>query len=180
MSDSDEKVAGSSPFSGDTDGDGIGDKADPSPLAPAADGDGVPVWIEIAWDGDSSTYNPYSRTSNPGGTDLNADRADTDGDGVSDLEEIAAGSNPIDPTKSNSLKIASWTIDGGAVQLEWEVSANKIGVPVTFYIQASTNLVDWFDVGVYVTDGVTGETVMFEHAPAGAVVVSYRLRVAIE
>jgi hypothetical protein len=180
MSDSDEKVAGSSPFSGDTDGDGIGDKADPSPLAPASDGDGVPVWIEIAWDGDASTYNPYSRTSNPGGTDLNADRADTDGDGVSDLEEIAAGSSPVDPTQSNSLKIASWTMDGGKVQMEWDVSANKIGVPVTFYIQASTNLIDWFDVGWYVTDGFTAETMMFEHAPAGAAVVSYRLRVAIE
>jgi hypothetical protein len=170
----------SDPTSSDTDGDGIPDGMDPFPTTPAQDNDGVPTWVEIAWDGNAATYNPYSRTVNPGGMDLSAERADTDGDGISDLEEIAAGSNPINPASSNTVKIANWGMVGGLMQVEWDVYANPPHAPVTFRVEATTNMLDWVEVGVYVSRGDTDETVVFEHSPLGRPIVSYRLRVTIE
>ena len=61
------------------------------------DGDGLSDWFEIGYDGDWSSYDPYDPSTNPTGTDLNYDDADTDGDGLDDGDEVNGGSDPTDP-----------------------------------------------------------------------------------
>jgi subtilisin len=85
----------------DTDADGEGDACDSDDdndgltdtfeagigtlsLVADSDGDGLSDYIEVAWDGDASVYNPYHSITNPAGTDLDAMSADTDGDGLPD------------------------------------------------------------------------------------------------
>jgi len=66
-------------------------------IDPDSDRDGLSDFYEAAYDGDGSTYNPYHPVTNPTGGDLDGDVADTDGDGVPDGIEIAAGTDPLDP-----------------------------------------------------------------------------------
>ncbi len=54
-----------------------------------SDKDGVTDYEEKGYDGDYDTYTP--------GADLDPNNPDTDGDGIKDGDEIAAGSDPLDP-----------------------------------------------------------------------------------
>ena len=54
------------------------------------DGDGLTDQNERCFDGDCSTYDPYSS-----GSDLDLADKDTDADGYEDGQEVAAGSNPL-------------------------------------------------------------------------------------
>ena len=136
---------------------------------------------------------------------MNVDRVDTDGDGVSDLEEIAAGSNPIDGSVSNRVLLASilavtpntrptpnmfgspalpgveFVPNGQRMALSWNVYGNLRHVPVTFYVEITTDLVNWIEVpgGRHVADGINNLAVTFSY-PMVKGVLQHRLRVAIE
>merc|ERR1711939_542967 len=90
--DDDEIAAGSDPLDaasvpGDNDGDGISDATDPDD-----DNDGVND------DEDAFPFDETEWTDTDGdGIGNNAD-SDDDGDGYSDEDELAAGSDPLDPT----------------------------------------------------------------------------------
>jgi hypothetical protein len=73
----------------DSDGDGIPDILDED-----SDNDGLSDFEEANFNG-SPIYDPYHPVLNPGGTDLNTTKTDTDGDGVLDPVEIARESDPI-------------------------------------------------------------------------------------
>ncbi len=89
----------------DTDGDGIPDLVEsgadsdgdrvPDLIDVDSDNDGLSDAYEAGFDRNGGDYDPYDPVFNPDGADLNATQADTDGDGVSDNEEIAQGSNPL-------------------------------------------------------------------------------------
>jgi len=64
-----------------------------------SDRDGLSDGMELRWDGDPAA-NIYDADTNPTGTDLNPWKADTDGDGIRDSDEIAFGFNPIDPASA--------------------------------------------------------------------------------
>lgn len=84
----------------DSDGDGLSDCLElefgTSPVLSDTDGDGLNDFEEIGYDGNAGAYNPYS-TANPGGSDLDANSQDTDGDGYSDNLEMVAGADPLNP-----------------------------------------------------------------------------------
>ena len=61
------------------------------------DGDTLSDWFEMGYDGDPTTYNPYDPTTNPTGTDLDYNDADTDNNGYGDGAEVAAGADPLNP-----------------------------------------------------------------------------------
>ena len=84
----------------DTDKDGIKNHVEMDWALDASkadtDGDGLNDGYETAYDGNAGAYNPYHPTTNPGGGDLAATRTDTDLDGVSDFDEIRVrGTNPL-------------------------------------------------------------------------------------
>lgn len=64
-----------------------------------ADIDGLTDQFERCYDGSCAAYDPYDPLENPNGTDLNQLLNDTDADGVDDLAELTAGTNPLDPTE---------------------------------------------------------------------------------
>lgn len=83
----------------DTDWDGLADDDEVSvygtdPYEADSDDDGLTDYAEIYHDG-GGAYDPYDPATNPGGTDTDAQKPDTDGDGFSDCMENAAGSNPL-------------------------------------------------------------------------------------
>jgi hypothetical protein len=174
---------GLNPQMADTDGDGVSDgdelKRGMDPLAVNYDADGVPAFVEVNWDG-SPAYNPYHRTLNPAGTDLSVESADTDGDGVSDLEEIAAGSSPRNQAASNRVTIASTLIIGGTNVVRWNVYSNPVSADVTFYVEYSTNVSSpWIAGGWKVSNGDTNKLEEFRFKPLGGVMF-YRLRFSME
>jgi hypothetical protein len=187
VSDPAEVLAGTSATNGDSDGDGIGDgdeiRLGLNPLAANDDADGVPTAVEVAWDG-SSGYNPYHRITNPTGTDMSATAADTDGDGVLDLEEIAAGSSPVNGSVSNKVIITGIFANGANMDVTWNVYGNPPRVPITFHVEITTDLVNWTAApgGVYVSDGINNVTVTFSYPtqPGVTTLQQHRLRVGIE
>ena len=99
VSDTDEIADGTDPLDADSDDDGLndGEEADEGtdPNNPDTDGDGTP-------DGeDDFPLDPDEDTDTDGdGIGNNAD-TDDDGDGVSDTDEIADGTDPLDPDSDN-------------------------------------------------------------------------------
>ncbi|MDJ0850422.1 MAG: thrombospondin type 3 repeat-containing protein [Myxococcota bacterium] len=77
----------------DSDGDGLSDEAElafgTAPGDTDSDDDGISDFDEVNFDGDRD-YNPA--------LDLDPLNPDTDGDGFTDAEELAAGSDPLDPS----------------------------------------------------------------------------------
>ncbi|MBN1671136.1 MAG: hypothetical protein JXR37_08900, partial [Kiritimatiellae bacterium] len=73
-----------------------------------ADGDGFSGYAEQLYDG-SAQYNPYDPVANPGGTDLHAEKIDTDGDGAADKVEVDAGMNPISPDLFTAYNDLAWS-----------------------------------------------------------------------
>ncbi|MCF6249902.1 MAG: hypothetical protein L3J75_01350 [Methylococcaceae bacterium] len=73
------------------------------------DNDDISDYDEVCYDGNCSAYNPYDPVTNPTGTDLDANKTDTDGDGYSDGLEISLATNPLD---ANSIPATS--VNGGS------------------------------------------------------------------
>jgi hypothetical protein len=82
----------------DSDGDGLADIEEDSfgsdPSLADTDVDGLSDYEEIMHDG-ARTSNPRRALTNPSGTDTDFANPDTDGDGYSDLVEIAGGTDPL-------------------------------------------------------------------------------------
>ncbi len=102
----------------DTDKDGLANHTEMSwglrdDLADS-DGDGLSDWQEVAYDGNTSTYNPYNATNNPSGGDLNAKNPDTDGDGLTDGAEVLTyGTNPrMGDTDGDGMPDGFETVNG--------------------------------------------------------------------
>ncbi len=84
----------------DTDKDGIPDVKESdygtNPFLEDSDGDGLTDLWEVCYDGDCTTYDPFDVVTNPTGGDLNAGSPDTDGDALTDDEEVNThGTNPL-------------------------------------------------------------------------------------
>ncbi len=141
-------VYGTSPTSADTDGDTLPDGLEVSmglsPLNPDDDSDGVPTSIEVMWNGVAG----YTA-----GLDLNPALSDTDGDGVGDLVEIAAGSNPLSGASANTIEISGVAISAGQATISWNIYSNINSVDVRHSIQVSTNLLGWTTVGSVLSSG---------------------------
>ena len=74
---------------------------------PDSDDDGLTDYEEIAWNGDGTEYTPYPAAS----PDTNPNQADTDGDGFSDLVEMAGGSDPL---------AEGWTAAGMLIRMSFQ------------------------------------------------------------
>jgi hypothetical protein len=88
------------PHDADTDGDGLMDGTEVStchtnPLSPDSDNDGLLDDDEVGYDGDVNVYNPYDPLTNPFGTDTDATKQDTDGDGMPDGWEVGHSLDPL-------------------------------------------------------------------------------------
>jgi hypothetical protein len=86
----------------DDDGDGLGNEFEETVSSTSrtdsdSDADGVTDYAEVGYDGDADNYDPYDPDTNPSGTDLDANDPDTDGDSMSDGDEITFGYDPTDP-----------------------------------------------------------------------------------
>lgn len=75
--------------------------------------------------------------------DLIDSNLDSDGDGISDVDEQFTGSDPDDPDSVFEVSIAKDS--SGAVQIDWPVFSDGLH----YVLSACTNLVegDWFEVG---------------------------------
>lgn len=99
LNDGAEIAAGTDPKNSDTDGDGIPDGSDPNPLGANTDldRDGIPDADDPDIDGDGlSNLDELARGTNP-------TKRDTDGDGWPDGVEVEVGSNPLDPNSTPVL-----------------------------------------------------------------------------
>lgn len=164
----DEYKTGADPNVFDTDEDGLTDEfevligSNPTLANSDEDNDGVPTVLEIGWDSNNG-YNPFDANSHgPAGTDLDIHNPDTDADGVNDLLEIAAGSDPLDGQDTGSVYIKRVTVDdAGNPVLEWDYYANNRSMNITCKVMCSSNLVEWTTApgGSEVMDGdSTGST----------------------
>ena len=169
----------------DTDGDGLSDALEigtlgtsPTNAAGDLDADGVPEAIEILWDG-SGGYDPFNPITNPTGTDMDANSLDTDGDGVGDLMEIAAGSDPISASSSNQISIGSVGVTNGNPVVSWDIFSNINSVDVDYDVQATTDFITWVTVGTVTADGDTTAPVSFVDTISTAPAVFYRLELSI-
>ncbi|MGB5281832.1 MAG: hypothetical protein WBN37_11000, partial [Arenicellales bacterium] len=113
-----------------------------------ADGDGLTDQNEQCFDGDCSTYNPFDAATNPTGEDLDMSKADTDGDGFIDLEEVSNGGNPLDVT-SLPLAFTSAPINTAETGFAYNYTATTTWTGVNFSLVAGPT-------GMSV-DPVTGE-----------------------
>lgn len=146
--------------SADSDQDGLTNLAEyqvnTDPHAKDTDKDGAPDGYEV-----TQSSNPLDPVSVPSfylglasgpGDDFNANglsdtwevlyravglipSADNDGDGMSNLAESIAGTNPLDP--ASKLELIP-TPNGSAIQLSWSAQPFKV-----YTLLASTNLTDW-------------------------------------
>jgi hypothetical protein len=123
----------------DTDGDGIKDYTDPDD-----DNDGLPDWWEKLYGLD-----PLDATGD------NGTNGDYDHDGMSNIDELNAGTNPNDST--SLLKIRSIAVNGSAVDVKWESVQDR-----NYRVQKSAALLhsaaNWQNQGVLRTALNTNET----------------------
>jgi hypothetical protein len=132
----------------------------------------VPTAIEVAWDGAPG----YAA-----GADLNPGAADSDGDHVGDLMEIAAGSSPTSASETEVVEIETGSVDDtGAPVLTWDVHANSRSIDVDYELQRSADLETWTPAGALTSDGDTDETVSLTDDGAGDAKVIYRLQLMIK
>jgi hypothetical protein len=181
MSDSAEVTRGTSSTHVDSDADGIPDGTEVAlgldPLLADDDNDGIDSLNEMNWDG-ASGYAPYKPALGTG-TDLNALKADTDEDGVNDLEEIAAGSDPLNAADEQNLIITGITVDGdGRPVVSWPIWANMGSLPLTFRLESSPDLVTWTVISTVAIEGTTDGMALVPDAVSSGPVY-YRLKVGL-
>lgn len=179
LSDYDEVyVYGTSPTSTDSDGDTLSDGYELSvgydPMNDDDDSDGVPTGVEVTWDGVAGYL---------AGLDLNPMLTDSDWDGVTDLMEIAAGSDPLSGLSANTISISAVGIDtNGLPVVEWDIYSNIRSVDVRYTLQYSTDLINWSAIGSALTDGDsnTSTNITDTVARTNTPVVFYRLSLSID
>ena len=177
ISDGDEYLRyGSNPLSSDSDNDGLDDGWEiangTNPSNPDDDGDGVPTSVEIWWNGIAG-YQP--------GQDLSPVADDTDGDGVNDLMEIAAGSDPLNRNDARIVGIRQIGIDSANHPVvEWDMPANSKGLRVRFTVEYSENLVNWMEIGYRISLGNVACSASVTDVVHKSGVGFYRLRLALE
>ncbi len=141
-----------------------------------SDGDGATDYEEQMSDG-SPIYNPYHPILNPTGTGSDIHNTDTDGDGVPDGVELAAGFGVTDPHLYFALGNTAgypafeWTPDGP--RLRWWGIAGR-----AYQIQWTTNAGANWDIlpGADGLPGLNGENVHLDTTPNPAGVTRwYRL-----
>jgi hypothetical protein len=104
-----------------------------NPLVADTDGDGIDDGAEIAWDGDATTYDPYSA----GGGDLDPNNPDTDGDGTPD----GADPEPLNPNVPVVMPRANFTEKPIEVSTEAKLVYRVLaGTPTNVVIQSSSDL----------------------------------------
>lgn len=103
------------------------------------DADGASDYAEVLYNG-LTDYDPYHSTANPSGTDLDVADADSDGDGMMDGAEIAAGTRATD---SNSVFQVTEIVDiaTNSLVIRWSSVSNKL-----YVVKMSTNLMSGFSV----------------------------------
>jgi hypothetical protein len=163
----------------DTDGDGLLDGEEVhiwglDPTNPDDDFDGVPTALEIAWDGVPG-YNPA--------TDLNPGLWDSDGDGVSDLMEIAAGTDPLDPGDYRSIRITGMSLDGsGTPMLEWLVYSNRNQIAIRYVLEGTPDLLTphWAPAGSLTSGGILDGEASLDAEDATNAPSFFRLRLEVQ
>ncbi|MDD4017430.1 MAG: hypothetical protein PHV28_05745, partial [Kiritimatiellae bacterium] len=117
---------GACPLRADTDGDGTGDAADPNPFSPDTDGDGLSDVFEAAHAAEGMD------PSVPAGSDEeNGINGDPDGDGRTNAEEEADGTDPFDPDTDGDGVTDGDEISQGSDPLDGNDSQPREAVPVT-------------------------------------------------
>jgi hypothetical protein len=154
FNDLDEYAAGTNPNNADSDGDGVADGFEiahgMNPLRDDSDSSGLPTSVKSLWDG-LRGYTP--------GADLDPTKADTDGDGVPDLMEIAAGSDPLNPNSKAAIDIKRIYIDSnGHPVIEWDMHGNARVLKIRYTVEYSEDLRTWASVSSVVSPG-TGDGV---------------------
>jgi len=118
------------------------------------------------------------------GLRLDPNVTDSDGDQVSDLEEIAAGSRPDDASDTARVKIESIRIDAsGRAVVMWNTYANVANLSIEFTLESSPSLVDpqWSRAGtasVVVSGSKSGKAAIVDDNVVGGGRY-YRLRVSV-
>ena len=164
----------------DTDGDTLSDRDElyylgMNPINPDDDSDGVPTRIEVTWDNSAGFA---------AGGDLDPMSADTDVDGVSDLMEIASGSDPRSGADAREVGISGISMDtaAGRCTVQWGVHSNINSVDVTYRVEYSPDLnaTSWSEVESVVSDGDTDAPVSVSEVRPGGSIGYYRLRLTID
>jgi uncharacterized repeat protein (TIGR01451 family) len=129
----------------------------------------------VTVDGPSMTYDEWSRVNFSTDVLLDAARsgedADADGDGMSNLAEFLAGTEPANPLSALRIVSAEWAPGLSAV-LKWNSVANR-----RYVVEVSTNLDEGFEP---VIQGVEATAPLNEQpvaSPSGAGPVFYRVRI---
>ncbi|MEI6217708.1 MAG: choice-of-anchor L domain-containing protein, partial [bacterium] len=150
LSDLHEFELGTDPQKTDSDADGMTDGQEASmpgmnPLDPDDDGDGIPTSSEVLWSG-AAGYQA--------GLDLNPSLTDSDGDGVGDLMEIAAGSDPLIASSKATVALSKFTASGSNLPiLKWNMHSNTRSMKVRYHLMRSPDLITWTEVGTTLSDG---------------------------
>jgi alpha-amylase len=100
-----------------------------------SDSDGIPDWWTLAYFNHPTGQNADNSLANQ----------DADGDGISNLQEFLAGTDPTDPT--SVFRITNISIFGNDVAVTWTTQPNK-----TNQLERSSNLgtnASWFNVGPF-------------------------------
>ncbi|MBK8258118.1 MAG: choice-of-anchor L domain-containing protein [Polyangiaceae bacterium] len=118
LTDPGEILVGTDPGNPDTDGDGIPDGAETgSPNFPLdSDFDGVPDALESSTaddDGDGTADQFDPTNANPCEPNIQAGPCDQDNDGLTNAEEIAAGTDPVDADSDDDGALDGQEIDPG-------------------------------------------------------------------
>ena len=108
---------------------------------PDTDDDGLTDQNEQCYDGDCSTYDPYDPATNPGGSDTDLNKEDSDGDGYRDGTEQVSGSNPLDILSTPDL------VADGDVNVDGQLNVVDILMAQRYYLGLSTLTQEQIDHG---------------------------------
>lgn len=181
------------PDQADADGDGIGDACDNFPNDPKndADGDGVGADVDNCpavanadqtdTDGDGEGDACDSDDDNDGLTDeeeaaIGTDplNPDSDGDGISDGDEVDAGTNPLIPAVTFTITETDHTYDGSAKGISVASDPADVDATVT-YTDADGNAVsEPVDAGVYDVLVVPADANAYEGSAEGTLTIAQR------